>query len=515
MTLFDYEEPILTTPTLRDWQAKAIPKMLGFMRNNDKIVLCIPTGCGKTVAAGVIIADYVKRGKKVLFVVDRLVLIQQTIESFASLGIRCDILQGMNSTHTNAPVIVASQQTLVRRDLPTELSAVFADECHVLSGAFKKIINELDIPVVGLSATPFTKGMSKIFNRLYNPYTTKQATDDGVLVPLKVIECVKMDMSNAKKIGGEYSDHDVEEKGIEIIGDVVAEYKRYANNKAIAFCATIKQCMALSDELNANGVPSAIFCATTTAEERKEILRLYNNTNEIMVLVSVAALATGFDARCIKTVLDCRPLSRSLSLYIQSIGRGLRSMDGKESCLLLDFTGNMRKFSADFVDFYLNGIDSLNSGEKKDRTRKEEPEKPKKDGNGCPECQSSLWVRANNTMHCLACGYEVKPDIEKFETQKVDYKTQELDIFKAAKKGETNRELWVQLSNYVTKDKDLPTYDKAKALKKCMAIYKQITGSWQKWGQPLTPSKDGKISHEVWGKITQLNIAYVKSRTAA
>lgn len=504
--LFDYEEPTITIPTLRDWQAKAIPEMLGFMLNNDKIVLCIPTGCGKTVAAGVIIADYVKRGKKVLFVVDRLVLIQQTIESFASLGIRCDILQGMNSTHTNAPVIVASQQTLVRRDLPAELSAVFVDECHVLSAAFKKIINEWSIPVVGLSASPFTRGMSKIFNRLYNPYTTKQATDDGVLVPLKVIECVKMDMSKAKKIGGEYSDHDVEEKGIEIIGDVVAEYKRYANNKAIAFCATIKQCMALSDELNASGVPSAIFCATTTAEERKEILRLYNTTNEIMVLVSVAALATGFDSKCIKTVLDCRPLSRSLSLYIQSIGRGLRSMDGKESCLLLDFTGNMRKFSVDFVDFYFNGIESLDSGEKKDRTRKEEPEKPKKEGKGCPECQSSLWVRANNTMHCLACGYEVKPDIEKFETQKVDYVTKEFDIF-AARKGETNNELWGNCCLYA--QNKFPS-DKELAKKRAKFYYKNITGEWPLFTERFKVAK--KSNPEIINKIVSMNIAYAKAK---
>lgn len=467
---------------------------------------------GKTKMALMVIANYIKQHKRALFVVDRLVLIQQTKETVEECGIRCDILQGNNSTYTDAPVVIASQQTLVRRNFPKHMHVMFIDECHIMSKALKDIVKEQKIATIGLSATPFTKGLGLVFKTLYNPYTTEEATSDKVLVPLRVKECKAIDMAGAKKIGGEYSDHDVEERGMNIVGDVVTEYKNHANNKAIAFCATIKQSMALADEFNSRGIPAAVFCATTTAEERKEILKSYAGGTGIMVLVSVAALATGFDAPNVRTVLDCRPLSRSLSTYIQSIGRGLRSMQGKSDCLLLDFTGNMRHFATDFVDFYLNGLSSLDDGVKKDRVRKDEEKKDKKESKGCPECQSKLWVLANNTWNCLACGYVVEQEKEVFDTQKVDYEVKELDIFAAAKKGETNKALWTELSNYVYKWHEHPNYDKDRALKRAIAMYKQMTNVFPKWGQKLSPSKDGFISQEVQNKITQMNIAYQRSK---
>lgn len=513
--LFD-ESLEINLPEPREWQKKALPKLLQQIDSHINTLLCVPTGTGKTKMALMAIANYVKQGKRALFVVDRLVLIQQTKEAFEECGIRCDILQGNNSTYTNAPVVIASQQTLIRRDFPRNIHVIFIDETHIMSKQLKEIIKDQKISTIGLSATPFTKGLGLVYKELYNPYTTQQATNDKVLVALRVKECKPINMAGAKKIGGEYSDHDVEERAIDVVGDVVAEYKNHANNKAIAFCATIKQSLALAEEFNKNGVSTAVFCATTTTEERKEILKSYAEDNGIQVLVSVAALATGFDAPNVRTVLDCRPLSRSLSTYIQSIGRGLRSMAGKDDCLLLDFTGNMRHFADDFVDFYLNGLDSLDNGVKKDRVRKDnENKKDKQEAKGCPECQSKLWVLANNNWNCLSCGYVVEQPKEEFNAQKSDYEVKDLDIFAAAAKGETNKQLWTELSNYVLQWKDHPNFDKEKALKKCMAMYKQITGSWQKWGQKLTPSADGKISTEVQNKITQLNIAYAKSRGIA
>ncbi len=513
--LFD-DIATINLPQPREWQHKALPTILDNIDSNNNMLLCVPTGTGKTKMALMAIAHYVKQNKRALFVVDRLVLIQQTKEAFEECGIRCDILQGSNSAYTNAAVVIASQQTLVRREFPKRIAVIFVDETHIMSKSLKDIIKDnFNIPTIGLSATPFAKGLGLVYKTLYNPYTTKQATDDGVLVPLKVKECKAINMAGAKKIGGEYSDHDVEERANDIIGDVVGEYITHANNKAIAFCATIKQSMALSEEFNRNGILSAVFCATTTAEERKEILNSYAKHDGVKVLVSVAALATGFDAPNVRTILDCRPLSRSLSTYIQSVGRGLRSMKNKDECLLLDFTGNMHHFADDFVDFYLNGLSSLDDGVKKDRVRKDEEKKEKKDSKGCPQCQSKLWVLANNNWNCLACGYVIEQPKEEFAAQKRDYEVIELDIFQAAKKGETNRQLWIELSNYVTQWKDNPTYDKEKALKRAIAMYKQMTGTFPKWGQKLSPNTNVKISSEVLGKITQMNIAYAKSKEVA
>lgn len=499
--LFD-ENITINLPEPRAWQKKALPQIVDAIHKNQKSVLCIPTGCGKTVFATMLFAEIAHEGKRALFVVDRLVLINQTKDTFERCGVRCDILQGFNSTYTNAPVVVASQQTLVRRELPN-VDIIIVDECHSISKKMEEIINDVSIPVLGLSATPFRKGLGKLFNTLYNPYTTHEATQDGVLVPIRVKECKLIDMDGSSKIGGEFSDREVERRASEIIGDVVGEYKRYANNKAIAFCATIDQCTALAQEFIMNGIPSAVFCADTTPEDREIILDKYNNTNEIMVLCSVAALSTGFDSPQVRTVLDCRPLSKSLSTYIQSIGRALRSAPDKDSALLLDFTGNMRHFKDDFVDFYLNGLDSLHNGEKKDAVRKEKTRKEKK-GKGCPECSGQLWAKLHGKMTCLGCGFimEVK---EQFEAVKDNYEVKDLDIF-AARKGYTNKELWQTICTWTSLNRP---NNKEKA---AVAIYKQISGNFPKWGEAFkTTTKPNKT---VLDKILANNIAYQKKGNA-
>lgn len=465
---------------------------------------------GKTTFSAITIADYVERKQRVMFVVDRLVLIQQTKDSFEKCGIRCDILQGGNSTYTNAPVVVASQQTLIRRDIPKNIAAIFVDECHILSHAMRKIIKDSKEPVIGLSATPFAKGLGNIFKNLYNPYTTRQATEDGVLVPLKVKECTQINVDGIVKKGGEFAAEDIEERGIEIIGDVVKEYIEHANNKAIAFCATIKQCRALAAEFGKNNISAAVFCAETTADERSVIIDKYTNTDEIMVLISVVALATGFDAPNVRTVLDCRPLSKSLSTYIQSIGRGLRSAPNKTECLLLDFTGNMRNFAYDFLDFYNNGLSSLDDGEKKDRTRKEDTRKEnaKKAAIGCPQCQSSLWVKMNGSNQCLACGFTLEAEKETFNTVKENYEVRDLDIFAAAEKGKTNIKLWEELSNFVMLDSNKSWFDKEVAHRRCKALYKEITGTWGSYMQPLKPTPDGGVTKPVMERIKRATEAY-------
>ena len=477
-TLFDEE---ISLPPMRGWQKETMPKIKESLAQGSKLLLCVPTGAGKTMMSAYVIHDYTSQFKRVMFVVDRLVLIEQTKNAFMRLGLDdIDILQGQNSTYTNAPIVIASQQTLIRRDMPKNLSLICVDEAHVLSKDMENIIKESQIPVLGLSATPFRDGLGTIFNDLMNPVTTRQLTQDGVLVSLTVKQCKKINMIGAKKVKGEYKDTDVEERAKDIVGDVVKEYKNHANNKAIAFCATINQCQALADEFNNNGVPAVIFCATTTPVERAEILEKYNNSDDIMILISVFALATGFDSPRVRTVLDCRPLSRSLSLYIQGIGRGLRSMPGKTECLLLDFTGNVTRFLDDFVDFYENGIASLDDGERLDKPRKEinENKKKKKESKGCPKCKSMLFLNGK----CLSCGFVIPKSNDMFETQKNNYEVVRLDIF-ACETQESKKYLWQEICNFVHRNTNHNFFDMTKSRKRANAIYNSLSGKWanKKW----------------------------------
>jgi len=119
----------------------------------------------------------------------------------------------------------------------------------------------------------------------------------------------------------------------------------------------------------------------------------------IRILISVEALAKGFDVPDVECVADCRPLRKSLSTAIQMWGRGLRSHPGKKDCLLLDHSGNILRFKKDFEEIYFNGLDQLDSGEKLDKTiRKDDEEKKEKQ---CPACGYKPFYK-----RCMSCGHE-------------------------------------------------------------------------------------------------------------
>jgi superfamily II DNA or RNA helicase len=190
-------------------------------------------------------------------------------------------------------------------------------------------------------------------------------------------------MTGAETLGGEWTDKAAAERGAAIVGDVVRDWHDHASDrKTIVFGANISHCEEICRQFNESGAMALTFTCHTKEDERKEILDEYKKPDSsIRILVSVEALAKGFDVKDVGCVCDCRPLRKSLSTAIQMWGRGLRSSPdtGKEDCILLDFSGNIIRFREDFEDIYFNGLGALDSGERLDKTirkDKEEDEEP-------------------------------------------------------------------------------------------------------------------------------------------
>jgi DNA repair protein RadD len=70
--------------------------------------------------------------------------------------------------------------------------------------------------------------LGQVYSNLINAATMDELTKAGVLVPMRVFSCTKINMSGAKTIGGEWSDAAAAERGMGIVGDVVAEWEKYA-----------------------------------------------------------------------------------------------------------------------------------------------------------------------------------------------------------------------------------------------------------------------------------------------
>lgn len=492
-----------TFPPPRPFQLDAHEALRkGFRDGHKNQLIMAPTGAGKTYLGLRICNEAMQKGRRAVFLCDRTTLINQTSEAADGYGLRNHgVIQANHHRRRPEELLqIASAQTIAKREYWPQLDVLVVDEAHTQMKVWTKYAMESNAAVIGLSATPFSAGLGKIFTNLINATTMHELTLSGVLVPMRVFSCTKPDMKGAATAGGEWTDKAAEERELAIVGDVVLEWKRFAEGrKTIVFGATIKHCEELARQFLDDGIMAAVFTSETTAKERDKLLEEYRKPDSFLkVLISVEALAKGFDVPDVGCVCDARPLRKSLSTAIQMWGRGLRSSPktGKKDCLLLDFSGNIIRFAEDFTDVFFNGLDTLDHGDKLDK--KIRPDEEEKETYGCPKCGYKPFHK-----RCMACGYE---KVTKQMAEALPGHMQEVFIGegKNKKKLADNAEhLWHQIVNYA-RHHSKPETQQGRAYH----LYKKMTGQDPMWKFSTAPTVE--ISRNVHNKIQQFNMAYKK-----
>lgn len=506
----DYSAARLPTP--RPFQESAHQALRqGFVEGHRCQLVCAPTGAGKTVLALRVALEALLRGKRVVFLADRTTLINQTSAAADAAGLTAHgiIQAGHPRRDSSLPFQIASAQTIAKREFWPQADVVVVDECHTMHGCWVEYArNNPATVVIGLTATPFSKGLGQVFTRLVNATTMHELTESGVLVPMRVLSCTRPDMAGAATSkSGEWSDKAAEERGMEIIGDVVHEWVQHAENrKTIVFASTIAHAKELCAQFVGAGVLAAVFTSETTASERETLVREFAKPDaSLRVLVSVEALAKGFDVPDVGCVVDCRPLRKSLSTAIQMWGRGLRSSPdtGKTDCILLDHSGNILRFAEDFEQVFFNGVESLDMGEKLDRTVRKEPEDY--EAKACPSCGHKPFGK-----RCMACGFE-KP-APAIETSTAGQMV-EIAIGKGKNRkvlADSPAHLWGQVCAYARAN-SAPDKQHWRA---CY-LFKDMAGHWPPKAWHISNTPDVPVSPAVASKIKTRNISRAKARGRA
>src|SRR4051794_9042246 len=112
-----HKHPTMHFPAPRPFQAATRERAREAVRNGYRhIMICSPTGSGKTILALYLIFEALERGKRAVFVADRITLINQTAETAWKLGFRdFGVIQAKHiMTRAEAPFQIASAQTLAR-----------------------------------------------------------------------------------------------------------------------------------------------------------------------------------------------------------------------------------------------------------------------------------------------------------------------------------------------------------------------------------------------------------------
>lgn len=385
---------------LRPQQIKAIDMLRDSMRaGNRRVVLQAATGFGKTIIAARIIEAALERGKSVIFTCPMITIVDQTVAAFEAEGITG--IGVMQANHPKADrfarVQVASVQTLARREIP-QAAMVIVDEAHVRAKVIEAMMDERpDVFFVGLTATPWAKGMGLRWQDLVIPCTISDLIDAGYLSKFTAFAPDVPDLSKVKIKAGEFAEDQLAELmgDAKLMGNVVATWLEKGEGRpTLVFGVDRAHAGKLAQEFEAAGVAAAYVDGLTDSIERHRIGRKFR-AGEVRVICSVRTMTTGVDLP-VSCICDCAP-TRSPSLHVQKIGRGLRVNPGTEDLIVLDHAGNSLRLGL-VTDIHQDTLDKTKPGEKQKVEKAEKLPKP------CSKCEALFQGKT-----CPACGHERKP----------------------------------------------------------------------------------------------------------
>ena len=384
--------------TLRPHQEVAVQMIRNSLAQGNQTVVCqMPTGAGKTVTASDIIEKARAKGNSVIFTAPAVSLIDQTVEAFEAQGIEDIGVMQANHPRTNrlAQVQVASVQTLARREIPSA-SLVIVDECHIRADVIDNLIKDRrDVRFVGLSATPWRKGMGHLWQDLVVPVTIRDLIDQGLLSKFSAYAPSVPNLSGVKVRGGEYVEKQLQDimGEAKVLGHVVQNWLEKGQNRpTLCFGINCAHAQELTEEFAKHGVSAAYVDAFTDTVERARINRQFK-AGEVRVICSVRTMTTGVDLP-VSCIIDAAP-TLSEMLHIQKIGRGLRVNPGTEDLVIFDHAGNLLRLGMpDEIEY--DELDKTAPGGK--QASKASAEKLPKE---CANCAA-----LHTGLNCPYCGHE-------------------------------------------------------------------------------------------------------------
>lgn len=457
-------------------------------------MLAMPTGAGKTILSAAIVEGALRKGNRVIFTVPRISLIDQTVAAFWREGITdVGVIQSSHPmTNASRAVQVASVQTLRNRDIPPA-DVVVIDEAHEIFESVVRWMNDAawrGVPFIGLSATPWTRGLGQHYDDLIVAATTQELIDEGYLAPFRVFAPSHPDLSGVRTVAGDYHEGDLGAAMDRpaLTADVVETWRRLGENRpTLCFAVNCAHARGIQARFQEAGIPCGYVDARTSVEERERVGRAFH-AGDLRVICNVGVLTTGvdLDVRCI---ILARP-TKSEMLYVQMIGRGLRTADGKSDCLVLDHSDTTQRLG--FVtDIHHHELDDGKPRKSQSETKTRAAPLPKE----CPKCSR---LKPAGVHACPSCGF--RPERQ----SGIECEEGELVELRASRKPtpEDKRRFYAQLRGYAL--------ERGKSEKWVLAMFRS---KFHEWPHGRTKRVGAvECGPEVLGWIRSRQIAWAKSR---
>ena len=356
---------------LRDYQISGIDDIINAWTDCKSVLFQMPTGTGKTTLFCEIVRKFTTElypDKKILIITHRKELVEQAFNRLVSdfhltTGIISSNFIGIQSS----PIQVASIQTLVRRNEHQKdiFSLVIIDEAHhALANTYRQLWDFYpSSKFLGVTATPIRtngEGFQDLFDKLITTASIKWFIKNNHLSDIRYFANHTPDVSNIKIRAGDYDETELSEvmQDNAVMADLVQSYIDFAlDKKMIVFAVNRAHCTKIVEKFNSSGFPAKAIDTYTSTDERRKIVDDFRN-NKFKILCNVNIFTEGFDCPDVDTVQLARP-TKSLTLFLQQVGRCMRPHQNKQYGIVLDNAGLWKEHGLPKMDrnWTLNGTD--------------------------------------------------------------------------------------------------------------------------------------------------------------
>lgn len=413
-------------PELRQYQLDAIQKIRTSLASGARAPLFVlPTGGGKTAVAAEIIRSARAKSRKVLFLAPRRELIYQASQRLEVSSIYHGVIMAGEPGTRMPDVQVASIPTLHARcvqrhkmRLP-EADVVLVDEAHIgIGGRAQDILQhyaDQGAVILGLTATPARadgRGLGMVYDQLVQGPDVRTLTEGGYLVPARYFGGDKPDLTGVKVQGGDYQQGELGERVDEpkLVGDIVENWCRIApDRQTFVFAVNVAHSRHLAERFQEIGVAAEHIDGHTDNDERAAIQQRLRE-GKTQVIVNCQVMTYGVDFPPVSCIVLACP-TKSITKYMQMVGRGLRTSEGKSDCIVIDHAGAVDElgFADDPMPWSLDGRETVQE------RKAAQPSEPKE--LTCPDCERVFRAGPK----CPGCGRDMtaehKEAVEVFEAE--------------------------------------------------------------------------------------------------
>lgn len=360
--MIDFASFIQDNTVLRPHQIEAKAKIFEAWTKYDSVMLQMPTGTGKTYLFTSLINDIINTYKfahkyiKILIVAHRTELLDQISSTLNKFGIAHGFIQGTREQYLWKRVQVGSIMSLLTDKnyynvCRQKFDYIIVDEAHhSLADTYIRLFGLFpNAKKLGVTATPWRLNHES-FLSLYqylivSPqiswFINNNLLSDFDYVSIKQDSEVQRLVDKSEVVNtGEFSNVDLDNtfNNQRIRSKLYESYLQFANGrKGIIYAINKRHAAKIAELYSSHGVKAMAIDCDTPRDVRQEMISAFKS-GEISVLVNVDIFTEGFDCPDVNFIQLARP-TRSLSLYLQQVGRGLRIVEGKEKTIILDNVG--------------------------------------------------------------------------------------------------------------------------------------------------------------------------------